>query len=124
MGKDSILNEHVSLSPVSRTVNLKSIEALVNLIVARCAPVSVWLFGSRARGDAREDSDWDLLVVLPDETVEDEVYASLSPWHLRRLTRTNADVVYCNESEFAEGANIPNTLAYEAVRSGFLIHER
>jgi len=97
---------------------------LVNLIVTRCAPVSVWLFGSRARGDAREDSDWDLLVVLPDETVEDDLYASLSPWHLRRLTRTNADVVYCNESEFAEGTNIPNTLAYEVVRRGFPIHER
>lgn len=23
----------------------------------------VWLFGSRARGDAREDSDWDFLVL-------------------------------------------------------------
>ena len=118
------MNEQVSLSPVSPTVNLKPIETLVNLIVERCAPVSVWLFGSRARGDAREDSDWDLLIVLPDETAEDELYASLSPWHLRRLTRTNADVVYCNEREFAEGANVPNTLAYEIVRSGVSIHER
>ena len=118
------MNEQVSLSPVSPTVNLKPIETLVNLIVERCAPVSVWLFGSRARGDAREDSDWDLLIVLPDETAEDELYASLSPWHLRRLTRTNADVVYCNEREFAEGANVPNTLAYEIVRSGVPIHER
>ena len=29
----------------------------------------VWLFGSRARGDAREDSDWDFLV-LTDQPVE------------------------------------------------------
>lgn len=29
----------------------------------------VWLFGSRARGDAREDSDWDFLV-LTDRTVD------------------------------------------------------
>jgi predicted nucleotidyltransferase len=29
----------------------------------------VWLFGSRARGDAREDSDWDFLV-LTDKTVD------------------------------------------------------
>ena len=29
----------------------------------------VWLFGSRARGDAREDSDWDFLV-LTNKTVD------------------------------------------------------
>ncbi len=27
----------------------------------------VWLFGSRARGDAREDSDWDFLVLTNNE---------------------------------------------------------
>lgn len=29
----------------------------------------VWLFGSRARGDARDDSDWDFLV-LTDQPVD------------------------------------------------------
>ncbi|GHT69509.1 hypothetical protein AGMMS50239_36380 [Bacteroidia bacterium] len=34
----------------------------------------VILFGSQARGDAREDSDWDLLLLLnkPETTLEDE----------------------------------------------------
>ena len=27
----------------------------------------VWLYGSRARGTAREDSDWDILVLTPDD---------------------------------------------------------
>lgn len=27
----------------------------------------VWLYGSRARGTAREDSDWDVLVLTPDD---------------------------------------------------------
>jgi len=29
----------------------------------------VWLYGSRARGTAREDSDWDVLVLSPKETL-------------------------------------------------------
>ena len=35
-------------------------------IVAQLDPEEVWLFGSRARGDHRPDSDIDLMVVLPD----------------------------------------------------------
>lgn len=31
--------------------------------------VEVWLYGSRARGTAREDSDWDILILSPKDTV-------------------------------------------------------
>ena len=29
----------------------------------------VWLYGSRSRGTAREDSDWDILVLSPHDTL-------------------------------------------------------
>ncbi len=29
----------------------------------------VWLFGSRARGEAKSDSDWDLLILVDKESV-------------------------------------------------------
>lgn len=36
-------------------------------VLREIAPdASVWLYGSEARGEAREDSDIDILVVLPD----------------------------------------------------------
>jgi len=38
----------------------------VHRLVAQLDPEEIWLFGSRARGDHRPDSDIDLLVVLPD----------------------------------------------------------
>jgi predicted nucleotidyltransferase len=34
----------------------------------------VILFGSRARGDARPDSDWDVLIVLNKQELEDSDY--------------------------------------------------
>ena len=35
---------------------------------------SVWLYGSRARGDAGADSDWDLLILLNKNRIEKEDY--------------------------------------------------
>ena len=116
MSKDNTLPD-VS----GRPVDLSPIRVLISVIVERCKPVSVWLFGSRALGEAREDSDWDLLVVLPDSVAEEDLYDSLSPWHLRKMTRVNADVVYCNDSDFAEATSVPNTLAYEVARNGLAI---
>ena len=31
-----------------------------------------WLYGSRARGDERPDSDWDVLILLDKQSVQDE----------------------------------------------------
>jgi hypothetical protein len=43
-----------------------AVRFLSDTIVMACTPHAVWLFGSRARGNARPDSDVDLLVVVPD----------------------------------------------------------
>jgi uncharacterized protein len=43
-----------------------AIDDAVHRLIVQLDPEEVWLFGSRARGDHRPDSDIDLLVVLPD----------------------------------------------------------
>lgn len=37
-------------------------------------PVSVYLYGSRARGDANPDSDWDLLIVTDDSVLKKDAF--------------------------------------------------
>ncbi len=34
----------------------------------------LWLYGSRARGDEKPSSDWDLLILLDKETIESSDY--------------------------------------------------
>ena len=50
---------------VEDPLNRDTIQAVTQLIVERFEPEQVILFGSCARGEADENSDLDLLVVLP-----------------------------------------------------------
>ena len=40
-----------------------------NSVVKYDAEAEVYLYGSRARGDYRSDSDWDILVISPNEKI-------------------------------------------------------
>jgi predicted nucleotidyltransferase len=50
-----------------------NIEALVSKIVDAVHPLEIVLFGSRARAEMSDDSDIDLMVVMPDGTHQREV---------------------------------------------------
>ena len=46
-----------------QTLNQETIDQLVKVIVQEVNPQEVILFGSHARGDARPDSDVDVMVI-------------------------------------------------------------
>ena len=59
------------------------VSEIVRRLVERLRPERIHLFGSRARGDAREDSDYDLLVTVRERTDEGrelEVRANGAMW--------------------------------------------
>jgi len=84
----------------------------------RAAPAGsvVILFGSRATGAARADSDLDFLVVEPDVTSRFAEMARLS--RLLGDMLVPADVVVLSRALFDRYRNTPNTIAYEAWRNG------
>jgi predicted nucleotidyltransferase len=81
------------------------------------------LFGSRARGDAGPTSDWDLLVVVPDDTKESDL-DPLIAWRLQKGSGVYADVIPCRVAEFRDDVDTVNTLSYAVVTEGVLIYER
>ena len=112
-----------AVSPPARHVDVSAIRVLLERIIAHWHPQQVWLFGSRARGDATPESDWDLFVVVDDGTAD----AELDPGVGRRLRRecgVRADVIPWRASEFAAFRRTPNTLAYSVASDGVLLHER
>ena len=53
------------------------LQALIDRVVETADPLRIVLFGSRALGTARPDSDYDLLVVMPEGIVEREIAKEL-----------------------------------------------
>lgn len=105
-----------------RAIDLAPAWPLLDRVLREWKPERIQLFGSRARGDANSDSDWDILVVVPEAS---SVAADpLVPWRLRRDSGVRADVIVYSSREFEAERDVPNTLAYEAVSAGVALYER
>lgn len=94
---------------------------LLSRIVESLRPEQVWLFGSRARGASRPESDWDLLVVLPDSATEEDLDL-MHAWLAVRDLRIPADVVPVRKSEFEQARHQVGTLARTVVTEGRRIY--
>ncbi|HVR85040.1 MAG TPA: nucleotidyltransferase domain-containing protein [Planctomycetota bacterium] len=103
-------------------IDLGSISGLLDRIVDTWHPRGIWLFGSRARGGAKPASDWDFLIVVPDDQAG--VDDPLTAWRLQKESGVSSDLVLCRATDFHEDRNTPNTLAFEAAHGGVLIYER
>ena len=79
----------------------------------------ILLFGSRARGEAHSDSDWDLLIVV-DRPLERPRRLRLAARIGVRLVleRMPADVLILSEGQFEERRGDVGHIAYYAAREG------
>ena len=61
----------------------REIEKMISARVHQDEPTAkVMLFGSRARGDARPDSDWDVMILLDDNSATNKWAAAIPLYHL------------------------------------------
>jgi predicted nucleotidyltransferase len=96
--------------------------AIVQRIVDCYRPERIYLFGSHARGDARDDSDYDLLVLVPDDASAARRDAALFYANQIGLHR-GADVVVATRSQFESYAErVASSLAAIVRREGVLVY--
>lgn len=112
-----------SMEPVeAESIRSNEIEAMVQRIVREFAPHQVILFGSHARGDARPDSDVDLLVVMPVEGSKREKQIEIRiALHDFRFPK---DVVVVTPEEFERKRNVVGTIVRPASREGKVLYAR
>lgn len=91
------------------------IQPLVDAIRVRMKPDSIWLFGSRARGDASSTSDWDICVALPNDA-DPALLDPLVGWELQKAFDVPATTVATSTADLEESWGAINTLGYELAR--------
>ena len=107
--------------------------AVAQAVYDAVQPVAVILFGSRARGDYREDSDVDLLLVCrrlegaPADAVNG-IYMAASRAAHRKAEQVygrlvGVDVVQMGVESFAYGRRAKNHVAGQAARDGVMVCE-
>jgi predicted nucleotidyltransferase len=98
-------------------VDEATIEKAAGMLLAAAPGSKVILFGSHARGDAREDSDVDFLVVEPE--VKDCIAEMVRLNEVLRPLALAVDVIVFSRDRFDYWKETPNTLPYVALKEGW-----
>jgi predicted nucleotidyltransferase len=100
----------------------QTLSAIVKRLVQRFDPDQIILFGSRARGAPRKDSDIDLLVVLPvtgsKRAKQVEMRVALHD------IRVPKDIIVATPEQVARQRDIVGTIIHPALREGRVLYAR
>ena len=98
------------------------IPIMVERIVKAFNPVKIILFGSRARGDARPDSDVDLLVVL--DEIENHHRSAVAVRELLADLPIAKDIIVATPQEVGRQTQSVGSVLRPALTEGRVVHER
>jgi uncharacterized protein len=91
------------------------------LLVEAAHPEKIILFGSYGRGDFDEDSDLDLLIILP--TVVDRFEEMGRLRLVLRDIPMAIDVIVYSRADVEERQHLRGTMLYHALREGRVLHD-
>jgi predicted nucleotidyltransferase len=94
---------------------------LLRRLIAAYQPERIYLFGSKARGDAGPDSDYDLLIVVPDDASPERRDSKLA-YEVLWGVLASVDAVVCRSSWFHARTHLRASLPGTVVREGKLLH--
>lgn len=101
--------------------NDEKLRLLLDRIVPALEPEAVYLFGSRARGDFDEDSDYDLLVIVPDDAPKER--RSIRYAYASKIgAGIPADIIPCTRANYEASKDVIGTLSYMVKHEGLRVY--
>lgn len=97
------------------------LDEIVRRLSLELNPERIYLFGSRARDDADSDSDYDLMVVLP-QTREPGYRLSQAAHALLWDLGASVDILIWNKNAFDSRLRLKASLPSTVVREGRLLY--
>jgi uncharacterized protein len=107
---------------MSRAKTDRLLDQMVRRIREAAAPERIILFGSRARGTARADSDYDLLVIK--ESSEPRYRRAVPLYAKLADLPAEVEIVVYTPGEVDEWSLVPQAFISTAVREGKVLYER
>jgi predicted nucleotidyltransferase len=98
------------------------IQQVVERLVSAYDPLRVYLFGSAARGETGPDSDYDLLILVPDDASEQRRRGRLG-YQALRGTGIATDVVVWSQTSFENRAQVVASLPATVLREGVVLYD-
>jgi len=93
----------------------------VRLLAETCRPERIYLFGSVPRGEATADSDYDFMVVVPDDAPP-ELKDDRRAFRALASLAAPMDVLVWTRSEFDRRLHLRASLPSTVVREGILLY--
>jgi predicted nucleotidyltransferase len=94
------------------------LEDLTGRVRSRYPQARLWAFGSRARGGADWDSDFDVCIVLPVSDAAAEEYIRDMAWEVGFEKERVITAIVFSESEFETGPMSESTLVENILSEG------
>ena len=94
---------------------------IVSNLVEAYEPLKIYLFGSMARGEAGPDSDYDLMVIVPDDAPPERRRSRLAYERLWDTGRA-ADVLVWTEEAFVSRSHLKASLPGTIMREGRVLY--
>ena len=108
--------------PQGDTAPERVVEEMVSRITEQLHPQRIILFGSRARGQARSDSDFDLLIIAP--STEPRWRRTVPVYRLLAGLGVPKDIVWWTPEEVAAWRDVKSHFIHAAIREGRVLYER